>query len=713
MEKKIFKEHIENILKGEPRVWDEQEEINETKLLDLVQKYDEKIISLFLSDEQIKEKFFVKVGNAFVFKYEDFRFFMDEHKPLANSYTEYKNRIGLSDGKKFFKDCDDVVLNFPFKDCILEGGQSSEEGTEKYYESVELEVAEENKSELDGYIIAKEEVNVDTKGNKITKISGYKEQKSKRKEIFFNEILAKDEIDRLLDEKTFVNWKRYTKDGEKKVGGLKRDESGVIRENFIIKGNNLLALHSLKSEFQGKIKLIYIDPPYNTGNDSFAYNDNFNHSTWLTFMKNRLEIARELLREDGVIFVQCDDIELHYLKVLMDDIFGKYNFISTIAIKSSTPSGVKTAHKEISLIKQKDSILFYKNGGMTLKLNPQYTKRKYWDSHYNLWLDGNEKNGYKLLSLSDKLVEAGILKSGQKVEELSLSNETFRKFYLENSNSIVRLQSHKNIEADKASRKQKDKIYILKYDNDESVELFYNGQVVTRLSRGIKKVYSNQRFQNDLGLLVCDFWDDVDFQNTQNEGGVKFPTAKKPEFLIHRLIDLTTFDNDIILDYHLGSGTTSAVAHKMNRQYIGLEQMDYVENIAVERMKNVIAGEPSGISKALNWKGGGEFIYFELAKHNELAKEKISDCNSFKELISLFDELYEKYFLNYNLKIKEFKEEVITEDKFLKLSLNDQKKMFITMLDLNQMYVNKNDMNDTKFGISQEDRNLTKEFYKK
>jgi len=161
----------------------------------------------------------------------------------------------------------------------------------------------------------------------------------KRNEIFFNEVLAKDEIERLFDPKAFVNWKRYTAKGEERIKEIKRDKDGNIRENIIIKGNNLLALHSIKEQFSEKVKLIYIDPPYNTGNDSFKYNDNFNHSAWLTFMKNRLKIAKDLLRNDGVIVIHLDDNEIHYLKILLDEIFDRENFINTITIRDSHPSG--------------------------------------------------------------------------------------------------------------------------------------------------------------------------------------------------------------------------------------------------------------------------------------------------------------------------------------------------------------------------------------
>ncbi len=200
--------------------------------------------------------------------------FLNNKEFLPDSFTAYKTKIGLAIGDKYLSENQEVVLNFPYKDCVLEGGQTKDD--------------------------------------------------AKRQEIFFNETLAPTEINRLLDDKVLTNFKRYDETGEHEVEVLNDTD------NLIIKGNNLIALHSLKKRFAGKIKLIYIDPPYNTGNDSFQYNDNFNHSTWLTFMKNRLEVARELLSEDGLIFVHLDYNEAHYFKVLMDSIFGQDKFVNEI-----------------------------------------------------------------------------------------------------------------------------------------------------------------------------------------------------------------------------------------------------------------------------------------------------------------------------------------------------------------------------------------------
>lgn len=185
----------------------------------------------------------------------------------------------------------------------------------------------------------------------------------------------------------------------------------------------------------------------------------------------------------------------------------------------------------------------------------------------------------------------------------------------------------------------------------------------------------------------------------------------KPERLIKRMLEIASSESDIVLDYHLGSGTTAAVAHKMNRQYIGVEQMDYIDTVTVERLKKVIEGEQGGISKLENWHGGGSFVYMELAEKNEQAVRLISACKNFEEVISLFDELCRKYFLHYNVRIKEFREEVKT-DRFQSLTLKEQKEMFCRMLDLNQLYINADDRHDDNSGLGMNDVAITEDFYR-
>ena len=187
--------------------------------------------------------------------------------------------------------------------------------------------------------------------------------------------------------------------------------------------------------------------------------------------------------------------------------------------------------------------------------------------------------------------------------------------------------------------------------------------------------------------------------------------AKKPEKLIKQIIELVCEDKDIVLDYHLGSGTTSAVAHKLNMQHIGIEQLEYKENSPLKRLENVVNGDNSGISKLVNWQGGGSFIYAELAKNNETAKERIDACNSLEELVQLFEELNTRYFLDYNVRIKDFKENVIKEEAFVNLSLARQKEIFKRMLDNNQLYVNLSEVEDARYNLSEDAIRLTKDFY--
>lgn len=476
-------------LRSHEKVWANEEKTILAKniLLDLVEKTDPTIIGLLLGNDELKRHFFVEVNGVLVFKLQDFRFFLDKHR-INNSYTKYANRIGLTDGNRFLKDSSDIVLDFPFKDCVLNGGQSTEEGEEIYFKR--------NNDQSDSQLYTK-----------LTR---------KRQEIFFNQTLAFDEIDRLFDAKAFSKFSRHTADGKQPVGEIKRHSDGTPAENLIIKGNNLIALHSLAKQFKGKIKLIYIDPPYNTGEDSFKYNDKFSHSTWLTFMKNRLEIAKTLLADDGVIFVHCDYNEDGYLRVLLDEIFTEDNFVANIAIRSNSISGNKTQHKEKTILKNKDTILVYKKN--SLKINPQYTIKQKWDTHYNAILI-SEDGELKPQKLLDHLIENKILKPNEKITENSWGNEKFRNFCIENMNFIYRIVNSISDSLKQESLKQKDTVII---KNDGDITYALNGKRLSTLNKTIL----NMNGKMELVQLLGDLWSDIDFQNTQNEGGVSFPTGK-------------------------------------------------------------------------------------------------------------------------------------------------------------------------------------------
>lgn len=687
-----LKNKLYKLLKKDSRLWDkEKKELNETLLKDLTDKLDEQLLNLLLSDKQAKEKFFLKIKDLFVFKVNKFKFFIDENK-LDNSYTQYKNRIGLKVGNKLLSERDEVVLDWPFKDCVLEGGMTKED--------------------------------------------------QKRNEIFFNEVLAQDEIDRLYEPKALKNWKRYTKNGEEKIKELKRNIVGIIKENLIIKGNNLLALHSLKEQFAGKVKLIYIDPPYYFSDkkegDTFAYNTNFKLSTWLVFMKNRLEVAKKLLVKEGSIFVQISDDGASHLKLLLDEVFGAENFVNVISVRMKNIAGASGGGEDKKLKKNIEFIYIYSYNPAYFKsfnniydykeldklvqeyrengISWKYTSVLY-DSGSKKYVtstkdgDGNEIKIYKRtnpisksinqISKEENLTEKeAYYKYIDKIYTTAMPQSSIRLRVLEALGEKVRDIDLLSIEYIPRSGRNKGKIY----------EQFYKGNKL-RLFSWLKDVSEKKDGVIYKKELQGTYWDGFNLNNLSKEGRVQLENGKKPEALLQRIIDMATGKNDIVLDYHLGSGTTCAVAHKMGRQYIGIEQLDYGENDGVVRLKNVINGDQSGISKSFDWKSGGDFVHVELAKWNEEAKEKILKAKNFKELIALFDKLYKEYFLNYTVKVKDFREKVIQEGEFKNLPLKKQKTLFVEMLDMNQLYVNYSEREDKKYGLSKDDITLTEKFY--
>ena len=290
------------------------------------------LVKELLGNEKMKKVFFTDVEGVMVFDKIKFQRFVSDTQFLGGSYTMFKNKIGLAnENGRFVSESREVVLSWPYKDCMLEGGQTKED--------------------------------------------------AKRNEVFWNETLAPDEVNRLTEPKVFSNFKRYDKEGEHQVDHLSDND------NLIIKGNNLLALHSLKKKYAGQVKLIYIDPPYNTGSDEFGYNDSFNHSSWLTFMKNRLEVARMLLSDEGSIFVHIDHHELYYIGALLDSIFGVENKVQVISVKTATPAGFKTVNP--GPIDVTEYILFYTKHKNSFNFKKAYVPVGY-NVNYNLVLEKNE-----------------------------------------------------------------------------------------------------------------------------------------------------------------------------------------------------------------------------------------------------------------------------------------------------------------------------------
>ena len=388
-------------------------------------------------------------------------------------------------------------------------------------------------------------------------------------------------------------------------------------ENMLIHGDNLLALKALEDKFANKIKCIYIDPPYNTGSAFEYYDDNLEHSILLNLMQNRLKILYTLLSDDGAILVHLDDSEVHYLKVIMDDIFGRDNFISTIAVRSSTPSGVKTSHKDKTIIKQKDLILVYRKSDK-LRIEPQYTKKYDWDTHYTYFLDRDKG---KIVNLVDKLIEENIIQKRISLSQLDVEEKKFKDFYIKNKYNIFRTAPTMPEDIKKQSKENPNQ--LIEYE-DRNGEMNYaiNGNRCTFLD---KQIHTLEDGEEGLSILLCDIWTDIDFQNTQNEGGNSFPGGKKPERLVRRILNMFSKEGDIVLDSFLGSGTTCAVAHKMKRKWIGIELGEHCYTHCKQRLDNIIDGnDQGGITSFVNWTGGGGYKFYELAP-SLLVKDKFNN----------------------------------------------------------------------------------------
>ncbi|WP_121039392.1 site-specific DNA-methyltransferase [Helicobacter pylori] len=549
------------------------------RLVTLILTADEKLLIFMLEHENAndyKNAFFKTIANTLVFN-EKALLECLEIKELEKSFTRFKNKIGLYSQGGLIKSSELVVLNFPFKDNVLLGSA--------------------------------------------------KDNSAKSNELFYHEVLHKKEIDTLLKKKVLCHFEMH---GEGDLESALKDRN----TNYLIKGNNLIALHSLKKKFAKQVKCIYIDPPYNTGNDSFNYNDNFNHSSWLVFMKNRLEAAREFLSDDGSIYINLDYNEVHYCKVLMDEIFKRENFRSEIIWRMGFLSGYKTAAKKY--IRNHDTILFYSKSDNYL-FNKTYIENK---DFLQLLTKNEVQNAFKKFSFPQEKID----------DFLTFINHENRgeKYPLEdtwNSNKWDKLNS----------------IAI-----DSSVS----------------------RVDETIAI------DDENFK------------GQKPEALIQRILEVSTNENDLVLDFFAGSGTTCAVAHKMKRRYIGIEQMDYIETITKERLKKVIEGEQGGISKKCDFKGGGSFVYTELKEVNLEIKRQILNANSKSECLKIFNDLNERFLKRADGKIDE-----IDSEEFHNLDLNEQKRICCASLDSNEDYLNLGDIDEDAWEIDEITKKYNEIFY--
>ncbi|WRD27170.1 site-specific DNA-methyltransferase [Helicobacter pylori] len=585
------------------------------RLVTLILQNDEKLLIFMLEHENAndyKNAFFKTIANTLVFNEKALLECLEKYleiKELDRSFTRFKNKIGLYSQGGLIKSSELVVLNFPFKDNVLLGSA--------------------------------------------------KDNSTKSNELFYHEILHKKEIDTLLNKKALCHFEMH---GEGDLENALKDKN----TNYLIKGNNLIALHSLKKKFAKQVKCIYIDPPYNTGNDSFNYNDNFNHSSWLVFMKNRLEAAREFLSDDGVIFVQCDDNEQAYLKVLMDEIFLRENFVASISWKQfhSVKNDAANFSKNIEHI-----LCYCKNFSKNLISNEPFDK----SNSYKL----KDENGFYKL-------DPVWAKSGNNFSPYTFLNG---KTWSPPSGTFWRYS-----------------IGTLK-DMEQNNRIVFNGK------NPMAKRYLSEVAE---GRKSSTFWDgsevgynlNGDAEIKQLFNGNKVFNNPKPEALISRILEISTQENDLVLDFFAGSGTTCAVAHKMKRRYIGIEQMDYIETITKERLKKVIEGEQGGISKKCDFKGGGSFVYAELKEVNLEIKKQILNAKSKSECLKIFNALNERFLKRADCKMDE-----IDSEEFHNLDLNEQKRIYCKLFDSNEDYLNLGDIDEDAWEIDESTKKYNEIFY--
>ena len=656
-----FYETVLTVLKSDERFVAEDGTFLRNAVYEAAMKMDEGLIRLLLANDETRTHFFAEVDGIKVFDKVGFAWVINNRQFLPDSYTRFKNKIGLVDETgALISASGKVELVFPYKDCVLEGGQTKDE--------------------------------------------------QGRNEIFYNESLAPGEVDRLLVPKVLRGAKRYTEDGIEDTLEFRDND------NLIIRGNNLLALSSLLKVFEGRVKCIYIDPPYyfnvKKDEDTFAYNSNFKLSSWLVFMKNRLEIARRLLSNDGALFVQISDDGVGELHCLLKDIFGVENFINKITVKTKSPSGFASVNPGV--FETAEYILGFAKSKRAWKYNPQYVESGY-DANYKSVVVNKEApaSEWIIRNIIDVLAEEhGYNDAKAMRDELGkpVVDEMVAQFAFEHADCVFQSVAIGNnagqavVEARDQSKKQPERILTVKREGQYTVYV-HKGREIAFYSKKLHEV------DGELvpSMQVSNIWTDTPYEGIASEGGVTLKGGKKPEKLIRRILEMASNPGDIVLDYHLGSGTTCAVAHKIGRRYIGVEQLEYGDDDSTVRLESVIKGDSTGVSKAVKWQGGGSFVYCELAKLNQSIVEEIETAIDDAALSDIYGRMVKSGFISCKVNPADID---AAADDYAALSLDDKKRFLMEILDKNLLYVNYCDIDDEEFGISDEDKAFTRSFYR-
>lgn len=612
------------------------------RVLEAAARLDAGLLRILKNDPHARRYFFTEVEGALVFHQQKLQRFISNKAFLPDSYTAFRNKIGLHAHSGYIAESAQTVLAFPYKDAVLEGGQTRDE--------------------------------------------------KRRQEVFINEELAPEAIDRLLEPKALSGWQRISAKSAQTPKQLNRTD------HFLLKGNNLLSLYSLEKVYAGSIRMIYIDPPYNTQKDTFSYNDRFSHSTWLTFMKNRLEVARRLLSPDGVIFISIDINEQAYLKVLADELFGREHFVGEIIWETATDNNATqiALQHEYVLCYARDKARLPKWQIRSEKAQLIIDKHKALRKKYGEDTQTIEKELRKWIKQMQQNGKADL--SG--VAHYSYVDEQ-GVFYPGNSANTRPGGYNFDIVHPKTGRVCAKPANGYRWPQTTFEKARQEGNVLWgKDEKAIPKI--KKRIESATELLKSYYYEDnrKSTHALSKLMGRKVFDNPKSVNLLKKLIKFATGPGDIVLDFFAGSGSTAQAVAEANaeqgnrRSFILCEQMEYIETITKERIRKIIGHE--------------SFVYAGLAPANAPLMQQIRQAENKQALQAIARKIAQSSYASYSLRASASSLEAAVASSE---DVDAVRKGLLDALDKNWMYIPLPEMEDTDWKLDAESKKLTRQFY--
>ena len=464
-------------------------------------------------------------------------------------------------------------------------------------------------------------------------------------------------------------------------------------QGLLVNSDNFQALRLLAQRYANEAKCVYIDPPYNTGDDGFAYKDNYQESSWLSCIYNRLELTHSFYKESGSFAASIDINEVDHLAALLDMSLGKHNRKANITVRRASITGAKVINP--GPVNISENVLIYANGNNKWKPENAYRERvKGYDDRYGSIILNPEANygQWQFGTVLDEFAKAkGVAKTKLKKMLGDNYDEELLNFAIENKDRIIQLATldensigNDALELKRQSQQEPTKIFYFPRE-DHNDYYVINGKLIL--------FYKDRlRWMGD-GIVpvekVSDIWDDVLPNDLHNEGGVALKKGKKPEKLINRIFESTTEKGELILDYFAGSATSGAVALKSGRKFINVEANDYFDEIPLLRIKNTLYGDKSGVTNLYQWKGGGCVKYIRLEQYEDTLNNLEEPKKPVQDLLTVpSEEFVEDYMLHYMLQT-ETNSHLVKDEYFLhpfsmkmKITrLNEQKDTNVDMVE--------------------------------